>query len=93
MYKQILVDIYGQKSVFSQLCIIIYRQVAQRRRERLKQVQNGQVYDRTDKYKIAQTRVKIIIQNRIHRHFNRKKKKEKEKQKLNYLGMTDNVQV
>ena len=77
MYKQILVDNYGQKSVFSQLCINIYRQVVQRRREKLKQVQNGQVYDRTDKYKIAQTRVKTIIQNRIYRHLNRKKRRRK----------------
>ena len=77
MYKQILVDNYRQKSVFSQLCINIYRQVVQRRREKLKQVQNGQVYDRTDKYKIAQTRVKTIIQNRIYRHLNRKKRRRK----------------
>ena len=77
MYKQILVDNYRQKSVFSQLCINIYRQVVQKRREKLKQVQNGQVYDRTDKYKTAQTRVKTIIQNRIYRHLNRKKRRRK----------------
>ena len=76
MYKQILVDNYRQKSVFSQLCINIYRQVVQRRREKLKQVQNGQVYDRTDKYRIIQARVKTI-QNRIYRHFNRKKRSKK----------------
>ena len=76
MYKQILVDNYRQKSVFSQLCINIYRQVVQRRREKLKQVQNGQVYDRTDKYKIIQARVNTIY-NRIYRHFNRKKRRKK----------------
>ena len=75
MYKQILVDNYVQKRVFSQLCINIQTSSIEKT-GKVKQVQNGQVYDRTDKYKIIQARVNTIY-NRIYRHFNRKKRRKK----------------
>ena len=80
-YGKVSIDKYWQitmyRKVFRQLSINIYRQVVQRRREKLKPVQNGQVYDRTDTYKIVQPRVKTTIQNRIYVHFNTKKRRKK----------------